>query len=453
MQINIFTRVAVLTCAFLPVFNHIAEAQGSPLALGQGKSAAQSPTPSGFKSLTGQEALIEAIDQEGRIGVYALDILSPDPKPQIISYGAISPRWSVKHQKILFFKDQSAQVCDRNGSIVVWKKDRTTGRFSNALRLQSSRIWWDYSGRANLIYDWPFSGPQLSRSIGLDEEHPTTARGSIGGFIDQITPIYKKGVDGKKGVESRDWLSCISAASISPKQDLLAAQVYPAMPYDMGKSASTIRLYKLFYALGHTDEAAWRQKQEANKAGFYIAGVVPQVEADSQTIGSPSASSIDVEPLFSPSGNYLSFNRIDTTSRAISPMVVEMSKPSVAVKVELPDVASVDISRFSPDLMAGWPTQAAFAWSSDEDTLWIVSGDEAMALVASRVGDTWKASVVCGFKVSLGRFSHYAVYKDWFCCTYADNPKRIYLFNRKTGEKQTRFVELPEGMQLRDIQW
>ena len=397
-------------------------------------------------TLKGQELLIEGVDSSGRIGIYSLNVLDDATHLKVLAYGATTPRWSVRHEKILFFKNNVAYTYGRDGKSIAWDKDKIQGRFTTVLGLQENRIWWDYSGKANFIYNWLSSGSQLSRSIGLSENRLSQTSSRLQGFLDQITPINKD-----ENTKMSSPLLCVGAASVSPAEDFLAAQVYPSLPRNLGKNSSTIRLYTLIYSLSRKDQKQWEDKLKANGPNFYSDSVVPQVDGVGQVIGSPNSTTIDIDPLFSPSGKYIAFTRVDLGKKSVYPLIVDVTNPTKALPVQIDLLANENA--FYPDQVWGWPHHFGFKWDTTQDSLWLISGHEEKSYIATLSGGVWKSTLVCGLTLNSGPYSYYTTYKDWFCFAYKSQPSRIYLVNAKTGEKDVRTFDLPTDMQLLDLQW
>lgn len=412
-----------------------------PLYCAAGAPAALAQPP----ALTGQELLLEAVDEDGLLGIYALDVPA-DKKavPRLLVRGGSNPKWSVGHRRFLYLKDQEMHVYELDGKQTVWSADKIAARYSNPARLEQGRIWWDYSGKVNFIEELPASGKQLSRGIGLDEELPLPGeKHPLGGFNDTIIPLGE--VAGKPAIES------IGNASIAPGEKLLAAQVYPSLPQNMGASQSRIRLYDLFYHLSQTDEKRWLQQQEKNRAYFHIAGTSPQVAGPGREVGSPTPGCIDIEPLFSPSGKYLAFNRIDTRAQTVRPMLVEVARPERAVALDLPP--AVDEHASTPEKVWGWPHHRAVQWDSEQDRLWIVSGGERRVYAATPGKDAWQVEPVYGHLYSIGPPSQYAFHQAYFCGVWGGQPGLLSLFKAGGDGNPWLSLDLPEGMSVRRVEW
>ena len=393
--------------------------------------------------LTGKELLIEAVNSEGMLGIYALNILG-DKSLRLVVKGATTPRWSVKHQNFLYLKNHVMSVYQINGSETEWSNDRILHRFAMKNSLDMGSIWWDYSGKANFIDYWPSFGRRLNRSINLFDKatgQPPTP--SQWGFYDSVVPMKSAG-------EQKKYFS-IGAASISSDEENLVAQVYPALPRDLGAFKSNIRLYKLLYNLSKKDEKEWMIKVRENSKFFYSDGVMSQVDGEGVLIGSPKEGDIDIEPKFSPSGKYIVFNRIDTKSKSVYPLIVDLNNLDKTVDIPIEMLANEQA--FYPDRVWGWPHHSAVQWSQSEDILWVTSGLQEKMYAVKKVGDEWKSILVCGLKLNRGSFAHHGFFDNLFCFTYGNQPNRIYYVNSDEGEDNINFVDLPEGLDVRDIDW
>ena len=409
-------------------------------------TAASADSPKG-PALTGREVLLEAVDKNGQLGIYALDVLAPQkPAPRLLVKGASSPRWSLHHQKFLFTRNQTLSIYERNGDQKAWWARAEMPNFANPALFEQGRMEWDYTGKAQYIENRPGFGSVFSRSMSLSEKQPLTRENPpLNGFRDSIIPLLN-------GVPQS-----IGNASVSPDEKLLAAQVYPALPQNQGSDKSRIRLYDMFYQLGKTNQAQWRQKVNENYQHFLPTGVAPQVGGPGREIGSPTPDCIDIEPRFSPSGKYIAFNRINTREKSVRPMLVEVAHPETAYPLENPVWAKQHNAAHDP--VWGNPHHRAVAWSTDKDQLWIVSADSAVVSKLTLPEGTWQCLNLAGQTNFPRPPAQYAFHDDYVIGIWSGWPQQIQLFkvdsNAETQSTPTPALSLPlpQGFNVRRLEW
>ena len=401
-------------------------------------------------AITGREVLLEAVDKNGQLGIYAFDVFdTKTPQPRLLVKGGSSPKWSLHHRKFFFAKQQTLAIYELNGDQKAWwAKVISTGfeEYANSALFEQGRMEWDLSGKAQYIENRPEFGAVLSRSTSLSEKRPLPHENpAMSGFLDTVIPL----IDGVP--------QSIGNASVSPDEKLLAAQVYPALPYNLGGEKSRIRLYELFYHRSKTNMPEWEKMIEENRKHFVIDSLSPQVVGPGREIASPPADCIDIEPRFSPSGKYIAFNRINTREKSVRPMLVETARPEMARPLENPVWGDQPIIGREP--VWGKPHHRAIKWDSEKDQLWIVAADNAKISKLNLPEGTWHWTNIASQTYFARPPIAYAFHQDYVVGVWAGWPQQIQLFKVDRNDDSQYFpkpvlsVPLPEGFTVRRVEW
>lgn len=430
------------TCLFILFYGLQAVVQ-TGVVVGAEPTQKQEGAESQISPLKGDELLVQIVDSSGENKTFAYRFTgSKLTLPKQILSGADNPTWSRQH-KLISYRSQSAlHFLDVN------LRSQEVSPVGDWLSGDST-VGWDAQGYPYLITQNDSIGPQMIRSIRLNEKlELKTIEGS-----DNLQQYFGEFVIPKISQNNDKNLSLMSVANASFSDSQLSIESYPASYKSLKRIQSRIYIADIFKNRGATKQE-WEalMKSSGNNSYYSPNGSVVRLKSRMKDIsrgGKTAKQFSDSSPNFSSDGSSIGFTRANFSNRSVYPCIYNTQTGKLT---EL-DLSSIHLPvEFALHRRWGWPSFRFVMWGDTANEIWIQDTSKTTLIRGLRNGGLWKYEIINSlYGPEATEISYWSKHGSWVVWNYSVGDPALHFLNLKT--KQSFDVELPSDSEVKWMSW
>ncbi len=388
-------------------------------------------------------------------GIYSFDPKKKNEKTtpvSLIALGGHKPVWSPQYQRFAYNARGFLWIADKEG-----KAKQLTSSLPTSMQgdLEPS-IRWNWQGQSYTISHSPEWGSKVHLG-GVSDKTPVERIiyeelwNTV--FGQEIVPLKKEVPRGSIPT----WVDFLNTnnATFSPDGRSIAMETYPAAPYDLRRNQSRIEILDYLPWAGNQPPQKFSEQKSTEdiekNAGWFAAGAsIPPFVGPPRRLTSIKDNSAELNPLWSPTNQWIAFTLVDFQKGTVLPMVIEPSGKSLTALLPL------DSSNSAPNNFVkvwGSPHVRVIQWSRDGTFLWLLGGQQEDLKIARENNGKWTLETVTSEKSSRFGLKVFAI-RDSQVAWVADrggNYDVLETANLTTHERHS--TNLPVGMQVKWMSW